>query len=166
VTLKFHLQINEFAWPSRPLPSKIYKIDIHYDDEKVFGEDWNMNAKVTEGNSDEVVARVKAVLLHRPSGSFFEQADAVSGELQLLSVIFCEPNGVASRVNHPRLLGDPSVHGGGFFHTDEVEIKPSHKGHNLGLCVLHEVQADWMLDVCWQLGAWSYQNGQCYQCRQ
>jgi hypothetical protein len=114
-------------------------MDVEYNDEERFVECFNVNAKVTEGNSVEVVASVQAVLLQRPSGSFFEQADAVSGELQLLSIIFCEPNGVASRVNHPRLQGDPSVHRGGFFHIDQVEIKPSHKGHDLGLRVLHEV---------------------------
>jgi hypothetical protein len=107
-------------------------------DGKACMEGYNVNAKVTEeGNGVDMVAT--ATLLKRPCPNFFQEADAVSGELQLLSNIFCEPNGVASRVNHPRLLGDPSVYKGGFFHIDEVEIKPSHKGHDLGIRVLHEV---------------------------
>jgi hypothetical protein len=83
---------------------------------------------------------LEGALLHRPSPSFFEEADAVSGELQFLATLFCESNGTASRIHHEMLDNDPdTVRQGGFLHLERVAIDPQHRGKDLGLRFIHEV---------------------------
>jgi hypothetical protein len=91
-------------------------------------------------------------LLKRPRGNFYQCADAISGELQELSVIFCDSRGIASRVDHPRLKEAPRcIYSGGFYHIEKVEVKPDHRGHDLGLRIIHEsllfLKNDWSLVV-------------------
>jgi hypothetical protein len=91
-------------------------------------------------------------LLKTPWGNFYECADAISGELQELSVTFCDSRGIASRLDHPRLKEAPRcVNSGGFYHIEKVEVKPGHRGHDLGLRIIHEallfLKNEWSLAV-------------------
>jgi len=98
----------------------------------------------------EVVGYLHGYLLTRPSGAFYECADSISGELQELAVIFCDPRGIASRLNHPQLKqNSPCVSSGGFYHIDLVEVKPKHRGYDLGLRIIHE--SLWFLKNKWSL---------------
>ena len=90
-------------------------------------------------------------LLPRPSRYFYQFADEVSQETVDLACVFCEPDGVASRVqNHPKMTGD-AVRGGGFLNIEKVEIHPESKGKDLGLRFIHEVlvqlRGQWTLAV-------------------
>jgi hypothetical protein len=98
------------------------------------------SASTSSSKEGIVVGNFEGTILHRPSPSFFEQADAVSGELQLLATLFCESNGVASRIHHEMLDNDPeTVRRGGFLHLERVEIDKQHRGKDLGLRFVHEI---------------------------
>lgn len=91
-------------------------------------------------------------LLERPNQNFWEYADAISEELERLASTFCDLNGVASRVEHPRLKeAPPCVSWGGFLHIETIEVKSDHQGHDLGLQIIHEtlvfLKNDWSLVV-------------------
>jgi hypothetical protein len=72
----------------------------------------------------ETVGYLKGYFLKRPQRSFHSTADAISGELQELAVLFvCESNGVASRIKHPKLVESPAVDSGGVFNIEKVEVR-------------------------------------------
>ena len=135
---------NTITWPDSAkggnMPQR-YKIELQHHE----GDEWqgtrNLDAKVTTtGDNEELVGYMTGTLLKRPSPYFFEHADAVSAELEEVASIFCQMNGVASRVKHPKLVEDPfAVDGGGLLHINTLEVKPSHQGNDLGLRILHEV---------------------------
>jgi hypothetical protein len=98
----------------------------------------NVQATCKEDNGSKV-AVLSGALLKRPNINFFSEADAVSAELQKLSCMFCESDGTASRVKHPKLESDPAVKTGGFFSIENVEVRPGCENACLGLRVVHEV---------------------------
>ena len=101
----------------------------------------------------EEIGYLNGILLRRPSSDFFEVADAISSELKKISVYFCESDGKATRVRHPKLKDQSpmAVSGGGFFHVYEVEVKPEYQGRDLGLRLVHEafifLGEEWTLAV-------------------
>ena len=136
----------EFDWPLAG--GERYRLELKHDVEQGFVEYYNVTAEIhkasnkrkdPEASGTENIGVVKATLLKRPNRSFLEQADAVSQELQELSVAFCEANGTASRVKHPKLVGDPCVNRGGFFNLDTIELKRDYQGTDLGLRIVHEI---------------------------
>jgi hypothetical protein len=144
---------SEFVWPAKGDDGSKFKVEVTYDDLR-FAEFYNVNAAVTTddaSSNNETVAVLKGALLRRPQACFYEEADAVSPTLQEVSIAFCDSDGTASRVKHPKLVNDPCVKGGGLFKINTVEVKASHKGNDLGLRLLHEVlvllQHEWTLTV-------------------
>jgi len=128
----------------------LYKFELKYD-KSDFVKSTNVDAKCTSADGGDVVSVWTGTLLRRPSRNFFEQADAEQ-ELLELATDFCDSNGIANRVDHPKLVGDrQAVRGGGFFHIYTLEVKPSHWHIDLGLRVLHEVliklRSEWSLIV-------------------
>jgi hypothetical protein len=106
----------------------------------------------TKGKPNDVVGYLEGTLLRRPHPQFFEVADAISQELQELSVTFCNSKGVADRIKHPSLREDQSaVNGGGFLQIYTVEIRSEHQKKDLGLRMVHEtlvfLRGEWTLAV-------------------
>jgi len=111
-----------------------------------------LGVEVDARHDGDKVGYLTGHLLKRPRGNFYECADAISGELQELSVIFCDSRGIASRVDHPRLKEAPRcVYSGGFYHIEQLEVKPDHRGQDLGLRIIHEslvfLKNEWSLAV-------------------
>lgn len=75
----------------------------------------------------------------RPNHRFFRITEdvGVDSDLWKLVKIFCNSNGVASRINHPLLESSPSKQEGGFFHISKVEVQQDHRGKDLGLHMIH-----------------------------
>ena len=140
---------SEIVWPANG--GKKLKVEATYDDLR-FVEFYNVNAAAKDATSNETVAILRGALLRRPQACFYEEADAVSQELQELSVTFCKSNGTASRVKHPKLQADdPCINSGGFFNINAVEVKPGIDDQDLDLRLLHEVlvllKDEWSLAV-------------------
>lgn len=90
----------------------------------------------------ELVGVLEAELVPRPNYDFFGVCDAISQEMQELSVTYCSRSGRADRVKHPGLTAYPSaVEGGGFLQIYTVEIHPDHQKKDLGLWMMHETVA-------------------------
>jgi hypothetical protein len=141
----------------------LYKFELKYD-KSDFVKSTNVDAKCTSADGGDVVSVWTGTLLRRPSRNFFEQADAEQ-ELLELSTDFCDSNGIANRVDHPKLVGDrQAVRGGVFFHIYTLEVKPSHWHIDLGLRVLHEVSAFSFLLQTWTqfVFLWDRRAALCY----
>lgn len=92
-------------------------------------------------HNNETVGVFEGVILQRPNPNFFECADAISSELQRLSVTFCDSHGRACRIKRDLLKDDEAAQSGGFFNLYTFEIKPSHQKQDLGLRMVHEILA-------------------------
>ena len=106
----------------------------------------------TESGKRETVGKLKGNLLRRPNPNFFETADAISQELQELSVVFCNSVGIANRIKHPNMTNSPTAtNGGGFLQIYTFEIRTDHQKKDLGLRMVHETLAflrgEWTLAV-------------------
>jgi hypothetical protein len=105
----------------------------------------------TAGKPEDLVGNLKGTLLRRPDPHFFEVADA-SQELMDLAATFCNSNGVANRIKHPRLIESPSaVNGGGFLQIYSFEVRLDHQKKDLGLRMVHEtlvfLRGEWTMAV-------------------
>ena len=94
---------SEIVWPANG-GTKL-SVEVTHDDLR-FVEFYNVNAEAIDTISNETVAILQGALLRRPQACFYEEADAVSQELQEVSVTFCTSHGTASRVKHPKLQAD------------------------------------------------------------
>ena len=63
------------------------------------------------------------------AGFFYEMGDSTSGELELLTTVFCDYKGHTTRIDTN--LEGRDVYTGGFFHISSMEIDKAHKGKNL-----------------------------------
>ena len=106
----------------------------------MFPSSSNKTRKASEPEETKMVDEVGCLtgrLLKRPSRGFYESADVRTGELQKLAFLFCHSDGVASRVDHPRLREAPRCVNSG--------------GHDLGLRIIHDAlpfhDEDWTLAV-------------------
>ena len=140
---------SEIVWPVNG--GQKLKVEVTHDDLR-FVEFYNINAEAKDETSGEIVAVLQGALLRRPQTCFYEEADAVSQELQELSTTFCDSHGIASRVKHPKLQpDDPCIKSGGFLNINAVEVKPDLDGQDLDLRLLHEVlvllEEEWSLAV-------------------
>lgn len=91
------------------------------------------------------------LLSSRPDPDFYFTAEPLDGELWGLVKIFCNAQGVASRIDHPKLQSSPSKKGGGFFHISKVEVQSDHRKQDLGLHMIHQalvfLRGNWSLAV-------------------
>ena len=111
----------------------------------------NNNDKKMKQTEDEEIGYLKGYLISRPSSDFFDVCDAITSELQELSVYFCQSDGTATRCNNPKLQTDSplAVSRGGFFNIELVEVKPEYQGNDYGLMMIHE--ALFFLENRWTL---------------
>lgn len=127
---------SSFAWEERTFTVSLNRGGtLGYDDQ------FNVSAALFRGTQQQKkrLGSLKGYLLPRPCQNFHEFADEVSQEMSDLSCIFCESNGVTSRVqNNPKMTRNAVV-GGGFLNVKVVEIKPELNCQDLGLRFLHEV---------------------------
>lgn len=85
------------------------------------------------------VGLLEGYLIKRPCREFFGVCDSISGELQLISNVFCDSEGRATRVKHPALQNSrAAVNGGGLLQIYLVELRHEHKGADVGLRMVHE----------------------------
>ena len=102
----------------------------------------------------EKVGHLEGCIVPRGRGrdqhyNFHYIGDAISGELEELTKLFCNKHGV---ITHEAVnMEGEDEWNGGFFHIHEIEINKSHRGQDLGLRMIHEalfhLRSDWNLVV-------------------
>ena len=132
-----HLLINrdEVDW-TNPVTKLEYKFEriLSFGDQLMVNKDVSIRLK----HKNESIGCLIGLLLPRPHDEFFSLADSeIRDELGDMVRIFCTSNGEASRIDTGLEGEDRRV--GGLIFIESMMVEPSHKGHDIGLRMVHEL---------------------------